>query len=70
LTRTPVPSTGKTRNLVPPPPPPRDPNWQKEKKKPYLTTEQKYAERKDCVVVKHIPACYNVVNHLTKYFQR
>lgn len=71
MIRNPGSNPGKGRNMVPPPPPPpRDANWQKDKRKHYLTTEQKYLDKKDCVVVKNIPGCYNVVNHLTKYFQR
>lgn len=60
----------KNPRLVAPPPPPREHTWQREKKKAPLTLEQRLAEKKDSVLVRHIPACYNVVNHLTKYFQR
>jgi hypothetical protein len=55
--------------LVPPPPPPGQPSV-KEKRKPFQTVDEKYGDRRDCVIVKNIPSCYNVVNHLTKYFSR
>ena len=68
--RQPQSKPGNSNRMVPPPPPPREGQWQREKKRPPQTLEQRYADKKDCVVVKHIPSCYNVVNHLTKYFQR
>lgn len=70
ITRNKAAGTGGNRGLVAPPPPPREGQWTKEKKRPVVSLEQRYADKKESVLVRNIPACYNLVNHLTKYFQR
>jgi hypothetical protein len=57
------------RSLPQPPPPPSLELKQKDKKI-VKSLDERYLARKDCIVVKNIPDHYNVVNYLTKYFQR
>jgi len=62
--------SGANRGLVAPPPPPREGQWTKEKKRQSVSLEQRYVDKKESLLIRNIPSCYNLVNHLTKYFQR